>query len=458
VVHGPQSTVHSPAFKFENSSGMAGSSLDRELSTVDWYNSSGMAGSSVDRGLSTVDWYRHQIISDMADSTDKKDIVTQVADGGIRTYDVAIIGGGVAGLSLSILLAKAGYKVVLFEKEKYPFHKVCGEYISLESWNFIERLGLSLHNMNLPLIKKLIVTSPVGKKIESDLDLGGFGISRYLLDTELCKIAKQSGVEVFEQTKVIDVVFEHDLFTISTSAFNATARIAAGCFGKRSNIDLKWMRAFVTKKPNKLNNYIGVKYHIQSSFTPETIALHNFENGYCGISKIEEDKYCLCYLTTARNLSANNNSISGMEKNVLQKNPFLKKLFSESVFLYQSPLTISQISFNKKSPVENHVLMTGDAAGMITPLCGNGMSMAFHAGKIAFGCIDDYLKKKISRGRMEKQYGHRWNKQFKKRVRNGRIIQIFFGKAWLTNMFVTIIKHLPFVTRYLIKSTHGKPF
>ena len=57
-------------------------------------------------------------------------------------FDVAIVGGGLAGLSLSILLAKAGYKVILFEKEKYPFHKVCGEYISLESWNFIERLGI----------------------------------------------------------------------------------------------------------------------------------------------------------------------------------------------------------------------------------------------------------------------------------------------------------------------------
>ncbi len=59
-------------------------------------------------------------------------------------YDVAIVGGGLAGLSLSILLSKKGYQVILFEKEKYPFHKVCGEYISMESWNFIESLGLNL--------------------------------------------------------------------------------------------------------------------------------------------------------------------------------------------------------------------------------------------------------------------------------------------------------------------------
>ena len=57
-------------------------------------------------------------------------------------YDVAIAGGGLAGLALSIQLAKQGYRVILFEKESYPFHRVCGEYISNESWPFLESLGL----------------------------------------------------------------------------------------------------------------------------------------------------------------------------------------------------------------------------------------------------------------------------------------------------------------------------
>ena len=39
-------------------------------------------------------------------------------------YDVAIVGGGLAGLSLSIQLAGKGYHVIVLEKEQYPFHKV----------------------------------------------------------------------------------------------------------------------------------------------------------------------------------------------------------------------------------------------------------------------------------------------------------------------------------------------
>ena len=52
-------------------------------------------------------------------------------------YDCAIIGGGLAGLCLAIQLAKNGHKIILFEKNQYPFHKVCGEYISMESWEFL---------------------------------------------------------------------------------------------------------------------------------------------------------------------------------------------------------------------------------------------------------------------------------------------------------------------------------
>jgi flavin-dependent dehydrogenase len=79
-------------------------------------------------------------------------------------YDIGIIGGGLAGLSLALLAANAGYTVVLFEKEKYPFHKVCGEYISYESYHFLHLLGLPLPGWNLPSIKKLVVSDTKGSE------------------------------------------------------------------------------------------------------------------------------------------------------------------------------------------------------------------------------------------------------------------------------------------------------
>lgn len=376
----------------------------------------------------------------------------------MQRYDVTIIGGGLAGLALSIQLAREGYSTALFEKETYPFHKVCGEYISMESWNFIEQLGLPLSTMKLPIIKKLMVSAPNGNQLQHSLPLGGFGISRYKIDYELMKIATSAGVTVYENCKVEDVTFSNGLFELSTPRGNFTSSVCTGSFGKKSNLDVKWKRVFLHKKNNKLSNYVGIKYHIKINGAPDTIALHNFKDGYCGMSKIENDTWCLCYLTNAANLKNNDNSIHALEKNELFKNPHLQSIFTAATFLFTEPITISQISFAKKTLVENHVLLCGDAAGVITPLCGNGMSMALHSSKLAAAAISAFLQKQISRPQMENRYRRSWKKQFGARLVAGRIIQEGFGKTWITNIFVAIMKKLPFLTTWLIKQTHGKPF
>lgn len=375
-----------------------------------------------------------------------------------KLYDAAIIGGGLAGLTLAIQLAKLQHHVILFEKEEYPFHKVCGEYISMESWNFLESLGVPLATMQLPQINNLIVTAPNSQALNAPLDLGGFGISRYKLDALLKDIAVENGVQVMENTKVTDVHFTDDRFTINTAKGNFHSRLCFGSFGKRSNLDIHWKHYFVHHKSNKLSNYVGIKYHIKTKFPADTIALHNFEDGYCGISKIEDDKYCLCYLTNAANLKRNNNSIQQLEQSVLKRNHHLEKIFEESEFLFKAPVSISQISFARKSQVRNHIIMVGDAAGIITPLCGNGMSMAMHASKIAATYAHGYLQQNITRQQLEKDYDAAWNKAFGKRIIIGRMIQQLFGREWITNIFIGLMKLMPFLTRWIIKQTHGKPF
>jgi flavin-dependent dehydrogenase len=376
----------------------------------------------------------------------------------VDTYDCAFIGGGLAGLTAAINLAKSGYRILLFEKESYPFHKVCGEYISMESWDYLVRLGLPLADMQLPRIKKLLVTAPIGITLEQDLPLGGFGISRYLLDETLMHIAKKNDVIVMNPAKVESVAFDGKQFTINSTAGVFTCTCCCGSYGKRSNLDRIWKRPFILKKPNPLNHFIGVKYHIAGHFNTDQIALHNFSDGYCGLSKIEGDRYCLCYLTTAENLKRSGNSIETMEREILSKNPHLEKIISERQSFYEQPITISQVSFNKKTQVENHVLMLGDAAGLIAPLSGNGMSMAMHSGKLAVAVVEDFLEKKISRVEMEKRYQKQWKQLFAGRLVTGRLIQRVFGKPTTTNMFLWMMKKTPNLSQWLIRQTHGNPF
>ena len=120
-------------------------------------------------------------------------------------HRIAIIGGGISGLSLSIYLKKRGYSIVVIEKGSYPRHKVCGEYISMESHHYLQAICPALSGLNLPRINNFKLTSTGKNEFNTILDLGGFGISRYLLEELLFKEAGKQGVEFLLNMKAQNI-------------------------------------------------------------------------------------------------------------------------------------------------------------------------------------------------------------------------------------------------------------
>jgi flavin-dependent dehydrogenase len=101
--------------------------------------------------------------------------------------------------------------------------------------------------------------------------------------------------------------------------------------------------------------------------------------------------------------------------------------------------------------------MCGDAAGMIHPLCGNGMSMAIQSAQIASKGILNYYDGKITtRSGLEKQYFRLWNQQFKWRLKAGHFIAMLFRNDKIANILLQILRKMPFLMPVIIKQTHGK--
>lgn len=370
---------------------------------------------------------------------------------------IVIIGGGLAGLINAIVLSKADFEVTLIERKKYPFNRVCGEYVSNEVLPFLNRLGVFPLLMGAAEINTLKVTSVNGNMLNQKLDLGGFGISRFKLDYLLYQKALACGTKFMLQTKVNEVLFKDDKFYIALADEQPLqADLVIGSFGKRSNIDQKLNRPFFYQR----SPYLGVKYHIKTQFPRNLIQLDNFEGGYCGISKIEDDLYCLCYLTKNSQLKKHG-SIPEMEKRVLYKNAHLKHVFENSDFVWPKPETINEISFNPKSTITNHIIMSGDSAGMITPLCGNGMAMAIHSASLLSKCIIKHTALGISpaiRATLEEEYTQLWQQNFAHRLFIGRSIQGLFGSNTLSNIAVAVLGKLPQLSSFLIAKTHGNSF
>jgi flavin-dependent dehydrogenase len=369
-----------------------------------------------------------------------------------QSFEIIIVGGGLAGLTAAIHLAKSGKKVALFEKEHYPKHKVCGEYISNEVKSYFNWLGIDLDVLNPVTINKTQISIASGQSIFANLPLGGFGVSRYDLDHHLCQKALSLNVQFYFEN-VTEINFKDHIFSIKTINEQAYfAPIALGCFGKRSTLDFSLKRSFLQKK----SPWLGVKSHFQGHFPSDLVGLHHFEGGYCGVSHVGKDTINICYLVAFKTFQRFKN-IQDFEENILKSNPHLKEILSHCQPIFDKPLTISQISFESKNPVENHLLMLGDAAGMIHPLCGNGMAMAIHSAKIASEQVLNFLSSKTTRQEMEHQYQLAWNKQFKKRLLFGKMLSKILLNDHLNAIVMRIGLKYPSLIAFLIKNTHGKP-
>ncbi|KVV15677.1 NAD(P)/FAD-dependent oxidoreductase [Flavobacterium sp. TAB 87] len=366
--------------------------------------------------------------------------------------DVVLIGGGLAGLTAAIHLSKKGLKVTLIEKSDYPRHKVCGEYISNEILPYLQWLDIDISELQPTNIKNFRFTSRSGQAAKAQLPLGGFGISRFTLDHFLYQKALANGCRVLNET-VSNVTFGADRFSVTVSSQIIETKLVLGAYGKRSNIDQVLSRDFIAKK----SPWLAVKAHFSGDFPDDLVALHNFDGGYCGISKVENNAINICYLADYASFKKYKN-IDDFQQNVLFKNKELKSVFENATLLFDKPLTISQICFEKKSPVENHILMIGDTAGLIHPLCGNGMAMAIHSSKIASELVLDFYNSTInSREELENSYTKLWKKQFGKRLYMGRILAKILRNKAITTFLISIVASIPKLLPLLIKQTHGKP-
>ncbi|MDW3650733.1 MAG: FAD-dependent monooxygenase [Bacteroidia bacterium] len=369
----------------------------------------------------------------------------------MKEADVIVIGGGLGGWCSAIHLRKAGLKVMLIEKRQYPFHKFCGEYLSAEVEPYLSSLGLSLEKSGANRIRKFKLSSHTGKYVTSKLSIGGFGIRRYTLDYQLAILGQKEGIKLIEGKEVRKIQFEsgyHKLICKDKSSYRA--ELIIGAYGKRTGLDKELKRDFLGSS----SSYIGVKQYFDYDYPAAEVSLHNFEGGYCGMARMEDGSLNLCYLSKKEILNKYG-GIDELESKVLSKNPFIKEVFHSSRKLLDKPIVISNIYFEEKNLVENHVLMCGDAAGMIFPLAGNGMAMSIHAAKILAEQIVLFKQGKLSRTELENSYQKEWNDKFASRLSWGRNFQPFMGSNRLSSFAVSSLKLLPPLLPAIIKRTHG---
>lgn len=369
-------------------------------------------------------------------------------------YDVIIIGGGLAGSGAAAHLARRGHRVLLLEKETYPVHKLCGEFLSVEAQGLFERLGVlkAVHAAGAHPIDHTRVTTASGSVFESNLPGTALGLSRYVLDPLLFEHARAIGAEARDGTAVHSVRGDLDKgFEVETEAGFFSGRVVLGAYGRRGTLDRKLERPFL----QETSPFVAFKAHFEGVEVPGVIELHAFRGGYCGLSHVEHGRLNACWITRQDVLKEAGGRPEAMIDQTLRQNPFLAERLRTMHRVFDSFLAVSQVSFRPKVPFAGDVCMIGDAAGMIAPMCGDGMSMALRTAEMTAPLVADLLDRKIVPGAFRSRYKQLWHEEFGVRMRLGRWMHHAYCRPALARVGVGACHRLPGLGRWLIRKTRG---
>ena len=237
-------------------------------------------------------------------------------------YDVIVVGAGLGGSAAAIHLVSRGHNVLLLEKHFYPVHKLCGEFLSNESHDYLLRLGVleAVLSSGVQRVTESIMTTPGGQRFTMRLRKPGMGISRFSLDHMLMVRAVAAGVKVRQGLGVKDIQGDLDSgFVVSTDGGEFQSRFVIGAYGKRSKLDRKLGRSFL----DSTRPYVGFKAHFEGGTDTEAVELHAFQGGYCGLCPLGHNVVNACWIGSDATLRAVGGDPDRMLKRMQVENPAL---------------------------------------------------------------------------------------------------------------------------------------
>jgi len=374
----------------------------------------------------------------------------------IYKHSVAIIGGGPAGAMTAIYLSKYGIDTCIIEKNKFPREVLCGEFLSCEVTEALTNLNLFDEFLKLsPVkIKRFKCYDEARAVLSTTLSFPAYSIKRSIFDTFLLNKAAEMGTKIYQPTKVQSIKKDGDKYLLKVKDSNNIESIiksnfVIAAYGKQNIIDRVLKRDFISKS----SNYSGVKFHLPNDVfivNPENdISIYFGRKIYCGLNIVSANETTLCFLEKRTNV---NKSARHRLIDLTNENEYFGNLFNNNFrdIIYDLPIYgTGNIYFGKRNVVENGIFMIGDAAGVIAPLTGDGIGMAFQSAELISRLLIDHLNSKINISDLERLYINEWQLLFSKRVRIASLIQNVVMQNGLRKIGFKIMKPFPSVLRNL---------
>ncbi|MEO8349799.1 MAG: FAD-dependent monooxygenase [Acidobacteriota bacterium] len=335
-------------------------------------------------------------------------------------WDAVVVGAGPAGSAAATVLARLGRSVLLLEKDVFPRHKVCGEFLSADALPSLEILGVreAVERATPERMTRGTLHLSGGSAVSFELPAAALGLSRFRLDDLLARGAREAGADLRFGSRVLRAApYGADRFRVRFVHEQAEREVEAlaviGAWGRWDALDRALDRRFLRRR----SRFFGWSrdFHGEPDRLEGEVRLYLFPGGYCGLSRVEGGHVNLAGVVSE---TAWKQARGGWDAVVEAARRGNAALDSDLATMTPGPigyLATGPVYFTSKPASENRILMAGDAAGVIDPFSGEGQAAALAGGILAAETVERRLSGELSRDACARVYEASWRRRFAKR-------------------------------------------
>jgi flavin-dependent dehydrogenase len=359
----------------------------------------------------------------------------------LNNFDVLIIGGGVAGATAALTLARAGWSVAVAEKSTFPRRKVCGEYLSPTNLSLFARLGILddfLQNAgpeitSVGLYYKEIETVAPMPSLNVATPLWGRAVRRAILDPLLLRRAAEAGASCWQPWTVTGLhqcggYYASEL--ISKSAGDSVLIKSRAVIAAHGSWEVGTLPTELRRSNPSNSDLFGFKVHFSNSSLPQSLMpLIVFPGGYGGMVNCGDGLVSLSFcvrrdvMNRVRNKRQGAGAGEALLDHIMEFCAGVRKVLSCAV-QHDVWASAGPIKPGIRDRVKNGVFCVGNAAGEAHPIIAEGISIAMQSAwlltrRLIAAGPDSLTGPKLKQ--LEREYSKAWLKAFGLRIRTAEV-------------------------------------
>lgn len=381
--------------------------------------------------------------------------------------DVAIAGAGPAGAFAAAILAQAGLRVSMFDRARFPRHKLCGDTLNPGALAAIRRhVDVTSLEATSDPIDGMVLTGPGGVRVRGQYGRGitGRSITRLVLDKWLIDRAVEAGAQLHEEVVVRDVAMGDGRVTgiIASGrhgqALTHSARIVIAADGRRSAIAIG---RGLSRQPRRPRRWAIGRYFSGVTGVTSLGEMHVRRGYYIGVAPVPGGLTNACLVVSHPPSRGRFGATSDRGElllaqpaetlgRFLKADPELAARFADARAI-APPTMLGPMAVDTTMVGEPGLLLAGDAAGFIDPMTGDGLTFALIGAELAATIVKEVFEGSLPIDRAHLELAERRRQRFQSKWRFNRALRALVSSPSSVTAAATAAKVLPSVFARMIR-------